>query len=79
VSVPGCGAPQAGQTLRAYGFGEGDDIAQSRARVARKALRPARVSTPPGAINGVLTGSQTPKAALARAQREAQRALDAAA
>jgi multiple sugar transport system substrate-binding protein len=65
LAVAGCGsdsggsggggttaaAPEAGQTLRIYGFGQGDDVATTRAKLARKALRPATVRNPPGAYD----------------------------
>jgi multiple sugar transport system substrate-binding protein len=42
---------RASDTLNILGFGEGDDIAQARAQIARKALAPAKVETPEGEFN----------------------------
>jgi multiple sugar transport system substrate-binding protein len=44
-------APRAGGTLRIYGFGQGDDVAQTRAALATNALKPAKVANPPGAYD----------------------------
>jgi multiple sugar transport system substrate-binding protein len=41
----------AGDTLTILGFGEGDDIAQARAKIASKALAPAKVKSPEGEFN----------------------------
>jgi multiple sugar transport system substrate-binding protein len=43
--------PAAGDTLTLLGFGEGDDVAQARAKIARKALAPAKVKSPEGEFN----------------------------
>lgn len=41
----------ASQTLSIYGFGTGDEVAQSRAALATKAIAPAKVSNPNGGFN----------------------------
>jgi multiple sugar transport system substrate-binding protein len=40
-----------GQVLQLYGFGEGDDVAQNRVSVAKRAIAPATVKNPEGAFN----------------------------
>jgi multiple sugar transport system substrate-binding protein len=42
---------RSGQTLKIYGFGKGDDVAQNRAAVARAAIAPAKVLNPEGAYD----------------------------
>jgi len=44
------GAARAGETLTIYGFGTGDDVAVSRAKIARKAIAPAKLDNPEGAF-----------------------------
>jgi multiple sugar transport system substrate-binding protein len=44
------GAARAGETLTIYGFGTGDDVAVNRAKIARKAIAPAKVENPEGAF-----------------------------
>jgi multiple sugar transport system substrate-binding protein len=46
----GGGATGAGETLTLMGFGKGDEIAQARAALAKKALAPAKVQNPEGAF-----------------------------
>jgi multiple sugar transport system substrate-binding protein len=41
----------ASQTLKIYGFGTGDEVAQARAKLAMKAVAPAKVSNPNGGFN----------------------------
>jgi multiple sugar transport system substrate-binding protein len=41
----------AGDTLTILGFGEGDDVAQARAKVAERALAPAKFKSPEGEFN----------------------------
>jgi multiple sugar transport system substrate-binding protein len=43
--------PSASDTLVLMGFGQGDDIAQSRAKVATHAIAPAKVKNPEGAFD----------------------------
>jgi multiple sugar transport system substrate-binding protein len=45
------GPTGAGQVLSIMGFGTGDEIAQTRAAIARKAAAPAKVKNPSGAFN----------------------------
>jgi multiple sugar transport system substrate-binding protein len=40
-----------GQTLQIYGFGAGDDVAQNRMAIAKKAIAPAGLKNPEGAFN----------------------------
>jgi multiple sugar transport system substrate-binding protein len=42
------GPTGAGQTLKIYGFGSGDEVANTRAAIAKKAVAPAKVSNPSG-------------------------------
>src|SRR5581483_4616254 len=51
-SAAGTASPKAGETLAIMGFGtNGDDVAQSRFAIAKKALAPAKVSAPNGGFN----------------------------
>jgi multiple sugar transport system substrate-binding protein len=45
------GPTGAGQTLSIYGFGAGDEVANTRAAIARKAVAPAKVSNPSGGFS----------------------------
>ena len=45
------GATGASATLRIYGFGSGDEIANTRAALARKAVSPAKVANPTGGFD----------------------------
>ncbi|HVU78067.1 MAG TPA: extracellular solute-binding protein [Gaiellaceae bacterium] len=45
------GPTGAGQTLSIYGFGTGDEIANTRAALAKKAVAPAKVSNPTGGFD----------------------------
>jgi multiple sugar transport system substrate-binding protein len=49
--APLSSSDRSGQTLRVYGFGGGDDVATNRAKLARRALAPAKVATPEGAFD----------------------------
>src|SRR5947209_617928 len=40
-----------GETLKIYGFGKGDDVANGRAAIAMKAIAPAKVSNPDGSYD----------------------------
>src|SRR5436305_6838303 len=42
---------RAGQTLTIYGFGPGDDVANNRTVLAKKAIAPARLRNPEGAYD----------------------------
>src|SRR3954452_4819107 len=42
---------RAGQVLSIYGFGKGDDVAQNRLSLAKKAITPAKVQDPDGAYD----------------------------
>jgi multiple sugar transport system substrate-binding protein len=45
------GPTGAGQTLSIYGFGPGDEVANTRAAIATKAVAPAKVSNPAGGFD----------------------------
>jgi multiple sugar transport system substrate-binding protein len=45
------GPTGAGQTLTIYGFGSGDEIANTRAALATKAVAPAKIRNPAGGFN----------------------------
>jgi multiple sugar transport system substrate-binding protein len=42
---------RAKETLRIYGFGKGDDVAQNRAAIAKQAIAPAKLLNPDGAYD----------------------------
>ena len=42
---------RAGQTLSIYGFGKGDDVAQNRLVLAKRAIAPAKLHNPDGAYD----------------------------
>ena len=42
---------RAKETLRIYGFGKGDDVAQNRAALAKQAIAPAKLINPEGAYD----------------------------
>jgi multiple sugar transport system substrate-binding protein len=42
---------RAKETLRIYGFGKGDDVAQNRAALAKQAIAPAKLINPDGAYD----------------------------
>src|SRR3954453_89789 len=44
-------ADRKGAVLSLYGFGQGDDVAMNRAKVAKAAIAPATVKNPEGAFN----------------------------
>jgi multiple sugar transport system substrate-binding protein len=52
TTAPAAGGPTGkGQTLVIMGFGTGDEIATTRAALAKKAVAPAQVKNPEGAFN----------------------------
>jgi len=52
TSTPAAGGPTgAGQTLSIVGFGSGDEIANTRAKLATQAIAPSKVKNPTGGFN----------------------------
>ena len=49
--APQSSSQRAGETLRIYGFGSGDDVANNRAALAKQAIAPAKLVNPDGAYD----------------------------